>query len=190
MGLTIGNLYWVYRPVSREPERVTLLEFRDTAMCVVERLYGDKSTWLVPVMALYECLDHISQVPATDWLAFEAEKVHVKPGAGNNTVKMPLKLRGKPVLAFVQTETQSTGPCGYILVQKDKDDYVTAWYRVGDSEWAHGYYTDDIDAAYTDLFNRVQNASRFRSSLNDVRPSLVERMRERAPNVVIPPDAD
>jgi hypothetical protein len=73
-----------------------------------------------------------------------------------NSIQVPLKLRGKRVLAFVQTEVQSTGPCGIILLENGPGDYVTGWYRVGDNEWAHGHYTDDLNGAYKHLFERVE----------------------------------
>lgn len=86
------------------------------------------------------------------------------------------KIHGHPVLAFVQTEVQSTGPCGYILAQtrsaeKDgvhstlaTDEFVTAWYRLGDREWSTGnYFSGDKakEQAWNDFVTRVNRSPFF-----------------------------
>lgn len=82
-------------------------------------------------------------------------------------------VRNLEILAFAQTEIQSTGPCGYILAQRHDGELVTAWYRLGDSEWCHGNYfhphmmKDPADklkeeqAAYADFMDRVRRAKRI-----------------------------
>lgn len=78
-------------------------------------------------------------------------------------------LKGMTVIAFAQTETQSTGPCGIILVEKASGEMVTAWYRLGDSEWCHGHYfhphmmqteeakAKEVQTAYGDFLERVRS---------------------------------
>lgn len=78
-------------------------------------------------------------------------------------------LRGVTILAFAQTEIQSTGPCGIILAEKPDGEMVTAWYRLGDSEWCHGHYffphrmtspeakQAEITKAYGDFLERVRS---------------------------------
>lgn len=73
------------------------------------------------------------------------------------------------ILAFAKTEDQSTGPCGIILAQRHDGELITAWYRLGDSEWCHGHYfhphlmKTDVDrreeerAAYGDFLERVRS---------------------------------
>lgn len=92
-----------------------------------------------------------------------------------------MKIHGHPVLAFAQTETQTMErngvteqvACGYVLVQtrsaeKDGDhsvlsrnEFVTAWYRVGDHEWSTGnYFSGDKarEQAWNDFVIRVNRA--------------------------------
>lgn len=96
-----------------------------------------------------------------------------------------MKIHGHPVLAFAQTETQVMGSgeesyeaaCGYVLVQtrsaeKDdvhstlaRDEFVTAWYRVGEHEWSTGnYFSGDKarERAWNDFVIRVNRAGGVR----------------------------
>lgn len=78
-------------------------------------------------------------------------------------------VRNHEILAFAQTEIQSTGPCGIILAQRHDGELVTAWYRLGDSEWCHGHYfhphlmksdearEKEIQTAYGDFLERVRS---------------------------------
>lgn len=70
---------------------------------------------------------------------------------------MMFKIHNKNVLAFVQTEIQSTGPCGIVLVEVEPGiEWVTAWYRLGDKDWSNGNYHFDKQEAYNDLIERVK----------------------------------
>jgi hypothetical protein len=72
------------------------------------------------------------------------------------------KIHGYPVLAWVQTEIQSTGPCGIVLVKVReasdliKDSYCVAWYRQGDREWSSGHYLFDLEEAQEAFMKRCK----------------------------------
>jgi hypothetical protein len=49
------------------------------------------------------------------------------------------EINGFRLIGWVETEVQSTGPCGIFWGENEKE-FVTAWYRMGDMEWNHGHY--------------------------------------------------
>lgn len=68
------------------------------------------------------------------------------------------KIHDATVIAFSKTEVQSDVPCGIVIVQRPEGDFVTAWYRTGDSEWSHGHYFTDEVLALQDFQKRVWSA--------------------------------
>lgn len=66
-------------------------------------------------------------------------------------------VHGLKIFAFIRTEVQDGKDCGYIVVQHFRpDEFVTAWYRDGDSEWSSGNYGFKIlGLAVRDMFERA-----------------------------------
>jgi hypothetical protein len=50
------------------------------------------------------------------------------------------RLNGYDLVAWIQTEVQSAGPCGIWVGYTAAKGYVTAWWRTGDECWSHGHY--------------------------------------------------
>lgn len=67
-------------------------------------------------------------------------------------------IHGYRVVGWVETETQSTGPCGVVLVDRGEgayQRYVTAWYRLGEGEWSSGHYFAGKEHALLDFVKRA-----------------------------------
>jgi hypothetical protein len=90
----------------------------------------------------------------------ERELCDLAMGATEDLKSSRLTVHGLPVLAWAQTEEQSTGPRGFILVHdKAKGEWTTAWYRWGDKEWSSGSYHKNQAAAWADFIVRVREVA-------------------------------
>ena len=75
------------------------------------------------------------------------------------------KVNGYPVIGFIETETQDGVSCGYILVWSGHD-WITAWWRTGDTQWCNGHYhEDDMEGALADFTKRASTYLANRSVL-------------------------
>jgi hypothetical protein len=88
-------------------------------------------------------------------------------------------IKNMTIIAFAQTEIQSSGPCGIVLVKKPDGEFVTAWYRLGDNEWVWGHYfmADNEIGAYTDFLERVREYKRI------PKPEPVKAKRRKAATI-------
>ncbi len=68
------------------------------------------------------------------------------------------EIHGHLVVGSVYAETQSTGRCYVVTVDRGEGThqrFVTGWYRDGADEWSNGHYFDSYAEAIWDMTARV-----------------------------------
>jgi hypothetical protein len=112
------------------------------------------------------------EVSVTLWSAFaaisqtiaQAERA-LGAAEGKEDLARSMRIHGFPIVGFVDLLTRRDGRQGrVVLVDRGEDGgdnlahdrWVTGVHFIGDDEWSHGHYFDDLDDARADLYERAK----------------------------------